>query len=84
MPGKKNLRNNLVFSSDQGIEASVHFDPPLHQQKYCKKYVNQKLPNTEYLAKNIITLPIYPKLKDKELKFILKSLKSWITINKKK
>lgn len=82
---KKNLRNNLVFFlRSKGIEASVHFDPPLHQQKYCKKYVNQKLPNTEYLAKNIITLPIYPKLKDKELKFIFKSLKSWITINKKK
>lgn len=77
---KKNLRNNLVlFLRSNGIEASVHFDPPLHKQKYCKKYFKGQLPNTEFLAKSIMSLPIYPTLKDSELKFIFKKIRMWIS-----
>ena len=37
-------RDNLVkFFNKNGIEASVHFDPPLHQQNYLKKYIKKKM-----------------------------------------
>ena len=76
-------RNNLLYYLRKNkIEASVHFDPPLHQQKYLKKY-SKKLPNTEKLAKEIITLPIYPRLKQNALNRIFKVIKNWCKKNKK-
>ena len=79
--------NEIHFGAQRGdqnknIEASVHFDPPLHQQKYLKKY-SKKLVNTEKLSKEIITLPIYPKLNQIEIKKILKTIKNWYKRNKK-
>ena len=74
---KKKYRNNLLyFLKKNKIEASVHFDPPLHKQKYLKKY-SRKLKNTEKLSKEIITLPIYPKLTRYELNKILNNIKNW-------
>jgi len=76
-------RNNLLYYlKKNNIEASVHFDPPLHQQKYLKKY-SKKLPNTEKLAKEIITLPIYPRLKQNDLNRIFKVIKNWYKKSKK-
>ncbi|MCD6441960.1 DegT/DnrJ/EryC1/StrS family aminotransferase [bacterium] len=55
-----------------GIGASVHFDPPVHLQPFYKKlgYSKGKLPVTEQVANTIITLPMYPGLKIKELDYI--------------
>lgn len=60
----------------KGIEASVHFDPPVHLQSfYVKSYKHKKvdLPVTEKLSKSIITLPMYPGMKKKQLDYIVKS-----------
>jgi dTDP-4-amino-4,6-dideoxygalactose transaminase len=59
------------------IEASAHFDPPLHVQKYLKKFHKTNLKNTEKLSKEIATLPIYPSLKSREIKTILKTIERW-------
>ena len=78
---KKNLRNNFLnFMNKNGIPVSAHFVPPLHKQKYLKKYSKRKLKNTDFLSKNIVTLPIYPNLKKTEFNEILKKLKKWINL----
>jgi len=66
----------LKYLLKNKIDASVHFDPPLHKQNYLKKY-SIKLPNTELLSKGIITLPIYPNLKNAELKRIFNTIENW-------
>ena len=44
--------------------------------KYLRKY-SRKLVNTDILSNEIITLPIYPNLKNRELKRIFKTIKNW-------
>ena len=74
---KQKYRNNLLYYlKSYGIEASAHFDPPLHKQLYLAKFA-KKLINTEILAKQIITLPIYPLLKNSEQDKIFKVIKKW-------
>lgn len=74
----KKLRNNFIYYlNNKGIGASAHFDPPLHKQKIFKNYKKGTLNNTEALSKEIVTLPIYPDLKQKEVKYILKIIKNW-------
>lgn len=76
------LRNNLLyFLKKNNVGASAHFDPPLHQQLYLKKY-KKKLKNSEKLAREIITLPIYPTLKKNEINIIFKVINNWYKKNK--
>ena len=47
-----------------------------------KKFKNKDLKNTEFLSKSIITLPIYPDLKNKELNYIFNKISYWLkTLN---
>ncbi len=79
---KTNKRSSLLhFLKKNGVDASVHFDPPLHKQTYLKKYTT-RLINTEKLSREVLTLPIYPNLKDSELKIIFNNIKKWYKKNK--
>jgi perosamine synthetase len=49
----KNLRAN-------GIEASVHFDPPVHEQSTYNGLQRESLEATERVAKSILSLPVFP------------------------
>ena len=61
---KSNYRDSfLKYMKKNGVEVSAHFVPPLHKQKYLIKFNKSKLVNTEKLAREIVTLPIYPNLK---------------------
>ena len=71
---KKSL---LIYLKQKGIEASSHFDPPLHLQKYLSKYIREPLPNTEKLAREIVTLPIYPDMKPKEVNYVITNIKKY-------
>ena len=73
-----NLRNKFVyFLNNKGINASVHFDPPLHKQKLYSKFKYKNLKNTNILSKEIVSLPIYPDLSDKEVKYIINIISMW-------
>jgi dTDP-4-amino-4,6-dideoxygalactose transaminase len=53
----------------EGIHTRKYFYPPGHMQKYYRtKYGEKikKLPNTEYIAENILTLPIYSHMTDEQ------------------
>ena len=77
-------RNKLLyFLKSKNIEASAHFDPPLHKQNYLKKYLKINLKNTDILAKKIISLPMYPDLKDNHINKIKKTIKLWYKKNVK-
>lgn len=56
-------RDSLVRKlRERGIGASVHFDPPVHRQSYyiSRGWGNNRLPVTEEVSRNTLTLPLYP------------------------
>ena len=69
----------LNFMRNYKIEVSAHFDPPLHQQKYLRKFYKKKLPKTDILSKEIVTLPIYPDMKREEVYYVIKTIKKFIS-----
>ena len=76
------IRDSLLnFLKKSNIEASAHFDPPLHLQKYLKKYNKIKLPVTEKLSREIITLPIFPDMTKKEVSYVIKCIKKFYKKN---
>jgi len=71
-------RNELVgFLKDNGIEASVHFDPPVHLHEAHKEYVKTELPVTELVADTILTLPMFPGITKDELDTIAECIKKF-------
>jgi dTDP-4-amino-4,6-dideoxygalactose transaminase len=76
------LRNKLLnFLNKNKIGASAHFDPPLHLQKYLKKYNKKKLIETEKLSKQILTLPIFPDMTKKEVFYVTDTINKFYKNN---
>jgi dTDP-4-amino-4,6-dideoxygalactose transaminase len=47
----------------ENIDTRNYYDPPVHRQKaYSQYYDGQPLPNTEWLASNSLSLPIWSKM----------------------
>lgn len=58
--------------ANEGIQTSVHY-PAVHKFSIYKKHLD-KLPITEYVTDNLITLPMYSKLRYEDIIFIKKSI----------
>ena len=76
----RNSRDKLLNTLRKAnIEASIHFNPPVHLQDFYKKHFPKKVPLdiTEKLSKEIISLPLYPDLKIKDVYYITKVIKNF-------
>jgi len=60
-----------TFLQENGIETLIHYPIPPHMQQ-CYKYLSKfKLPVTESLHNEVLSLPIYPYLKETEVSRII-------------
>ena len=66
--------------SEKKIFTKIHYEIPIHLQDAFKhlKYKIGDLPVTEYLSKNILSLPFYPGIEKKKIDYLFKSLKKII------
>ncbi|MEX0621772.1 MAG: DegT/DnrJ/EryC1/StrS family aminotransferase [Candidatus Woykebacteria bacterium] len=60
---------------EAGIGYGIYYPVPLHKQKAFKGYSKQKFPNSEAVAKEVVSIPIHPSLSSKELDTIVRALK---------
>jgi len=65
------IRNKLA---EAGIQTSVHY-PAVHKFSFYKEFY-KKLPRTEYVTDNLITLPMFGNLKQEEIIYICDKFKS--------
>lgn len=69
-----------IFLKENGINTLIHYPIPIHLQK-CYRNLNFKIadfPNTEILATEIISIPIYPELKTSERKYLTNSINNYL------
>ena len=66
----------MKFLKARGIDTSYHYPVPLHLQKVYKElgYRRGDFANSEFAAKEIVTFPLYPELKKKEIDYIVESV----------
>jgi dTDP-4-amino-4,6-dideoxygalactose transaminase len=74
-------RNKLRdYLQKNGVNTTIQYPVPVHKQKYFQKMCSEKsLPVTEEVAKNILSLPMYPELKEKEINKVSNILKDYFT-----
>jgi perosamine synthetase len=76
----KKMRDNLMrFLSDNGIMSKVYFDP-VHKTLFYKKlgYSKDKLPITEKVSEQILSLPMFPTMKRSELQLIVETIEKFM------
>jgi dTDP-4-amino-4,6-dideoxygalactose transaminase len=58
----------------------IYYPVPIHMQKAYQKYVktNDYFPISEYLAQNVISLPMHTELDEEQLEYITKSVLEFI------
>jgi len=58
-----------------GVQTSIHY-PPIHTFSYYRqRYPGLSLPITEAVAARQVTLPLYPKMSDKDVEVVLSAVK---------
>lgn len=66
--------------TDAGIGTGIHYKNPVHLQEACSAYGYKKgdFPVTESICEEILSLPIYPELKDKNIEHIVQKIKEFL------
>ncbi|QZN97433.1 DegT/DnrJ/EryC1/StrS family aminotransferase [Symbiopectobacterium purcellii] len=59
-----------------GIATRKYFYPALHEMKAFRNYFRSGLPITEYIARNILCLPLYPDLAEEDAKKVAVAIRS--------
>ena len=67
----------LTARRGNGVEASVHFDPPVHLHAYYREHfpAAAPLPVTEDLAASIMTLPMFPDMTPEQVETVCARLR---------
>lgn len=69
------------FLTDKGIGTGLHYPLPLHLQQCFSHlgYKNGDFPNTEKLAQNCLSLPMYAELSDEQIHYIVDSIRAYFS-----
>jgi dTDP-4-amino-4,6-dideoxygalactose transaminase len=69
------FRDELIsFLKYKSINALIHYPVPVHLQADYVKFSRSDLKVTEEIAKEIISLPIYPELPEESVKLVINSI----------
>ena len=62
-----------------GIDTMIHYPVPIHKQKAYEEYRDLigKLPIAEKLANEVLSLPIYPYMKEEDINLIIESINNF-------
>lgn len=75
----KNRKKFMDYLKIKGINTLIHYPIPIHLQPSYKelKIKEGNLPITENVSKEIVSIPIYPELEEKEIEHIVKKVKEY-------
>lgn len=77
---KTKKRKQLIkYLQAKSIGYGIHYEHPIHLQKAYQflNYKKNSLIKTEKYAKEILSLPIFPELRDIEIKYIIKTINNF-------
>ncbi len=73
-----NRDETVIKLKSKGLDASVHFDPPVHKQAAYRNYATGHLKITEDVARTTITLPMFPDLTQEQVHFIAETVRKCV------
>lgn len=79
--GSKKRDELCKFLNDRGVATGLHYPIPLHLQPCFTElgYKKGEFPETEELAENGLSLPMYPELNDEQIEYVCESIKQFFS-----
>ena len=77
----KKAKDIIIELNKKKIETRKIYPFPIHKMNVYSRIKRGNLSYTEYLSKGIFCLPLYPELKNKQVKYICKELKKILNKN---
>jgi dTDP-4-amino-4,6-dideoxygalactose transaminase len=75
---QSNERDALkAYLSENGVSTGVHYPLAAHQQEPYAEFANGPLPSTERLAREVLSLPMYPELSPASVEYVVKVLRAY-------
>ncbi|MBN2602746.1 MAG: DegT/DnrJ/EryC1/StrS family aminotransferase [Candidatus Thermoplasmatota archaeon] len=76
----KNRDELMNYLNENGISCGIHYPIPLHLQPAYKNYDFKRtnFPVSEKLAKEILSIPIYPEISEEQKKYIVDKIKQFV------
>ncbi len=71
LKNRSKIQNSL---KNLGVPTMVYYPSPMHRQQPYKKYANANLYNSEVLAKEVLSLPMYPDMDMQTQEYIITNL----------
>jgi dTDP-4-amino-4,6-dideoxygalactose transaminase len=65
------------FLAERGVATDVHYPLGAHQQAPYVGYARGPLPETERLAREVLSLPIYPELARQDVEYVIEQLHAY-------
>jgi dTDP-4-amino-4,6-dideoxygalactose transaminase len=65
------------FLRERGIGSDIHYPLPAHQQTPYAQFANGPLPVTEQLAREVLSLPMYPELPLDDLDYVAEQVRAF-------
>ena len=74
-PELKGERDAIVdFLNGRGVETRTYFHPPIHQQRFFRRFADRRLPATEDLSRRVVTLPFFTTISEKTMDQVVRML----------
>jgi dTDP-4-amino-4,6-dideoxygalactose transaminase len=76
----KNRHKLMGYLNSKGIQTAIHYPTPIHLQE-AYSFLNYKkgsFPIAEKCVEEILSLPIYPELKQEEISIVAKAIKEFL------
>ena len=70
----------MAYLSENRIGCAIHYPVPVHNQRgYAERVVGSpgRLPVTERVCQQILSLPIYPELSDADVERVIATVRSF-------
>lgn len=61
----------MQYLYDSGVSTLIHYPIPPHQQKAFKEWNHESYPISERLHETVVSIPLYPTLRDNEIEKII-------------
>lgn len=70
------------FLKERGIQTAIHYPIPLHLQKAFSHlgYKEGDFPVSERSSKEVLSLPMFPELKDEEVEYVIESIHQFFKV----
>jgi dTDP-4-amino-4,6-dideoxygalactose transaminase len=57
--------------NENGIGATIYYDPPVHQTPYYSKFHNGGLEISEWASRSVLSLPVHPSITENDIDFMV-------------